>query len=215
MWRRIARMFGYIQMNELTNYQEYIISTYRDGRLVGHPFPITAIEVSQGDTFQTDFSGSKGGLVMLFKPLSCQLCMELLLRMLQHIHTNLKDPVEFPIYGIALDSTPKELLNYKRAFKLKYQLGVPLQEDALQPRLVEHTPVVFLLDAHNTILQRHSPVISKEQFSALFFHELVFNHLPFLEVNIEGFEDSPLRKLKGSPLLECIGGDYDRETLFW
>lgn len=215
MWGRITRIFGYIQVDKLENYEAYITSTYRGGRLVGHPFPITAIKVSQEDTIQTDFSGSKGGLLMVFEPMSCQPCMELLFNILQHIHINLKDPVEFPIYGIALNFTPKELSTYKRAFKLEYQLGVPLQKDALPLRLVEHTPIVFLVDPNNTILQCHSPVIGKEQFSALFFHELVFNHLSFLEVNTKGFEDSPLRKLKGSPLLKCIEGDYDRETLFW
>ena len=141
--------------------------------------------------------------------------MELLLRTLQHIHTNLKDPVEVPIYGIALNFTPKILPDYKRAFKLEYQLGVPLQKDAFTLRLVEHTPIVFLVDSNNTILQCHSPVIGKEHFSAHFFYKLVFNHLPFLEVNIEGFEDSPLRKLEGSLLLEFIEGNYDREILFW
>lgn len=215
MWRRITRLFGYIQVNELANYEAYINSSYRDGRLVGHSLPVAPIQVSRGDAIQMDFSGNKGGLVMFFEPMSCQPCMELLLRTLQHIHSKLKDPGEFPIYGIALNFTPEGLPDYKRAFKLKYQLGALLQEDALSHHLVEHTPMVFLVDSNNTILQCHSPVIGKEQFSAYFFYELVFNRLPFLEVNIEGFEDSPLRKLKGSSFLEVIKGNYDRDSLFW
>ena len=215
MWERITRLFGYVQEDKLENYEAYIGSTHISGKLVGHPFPITTIEVSQGDTFQTDFSGNKAGLVMLFEPMSCQPCLELLLKTLQHIHTDLKDPVEVPIYGIALNFTPKELSTYKRAFKLEYQLGGLLQKDALPLRLVEHTPIVFLVDSNNTILQCHSPVIGKEHFSAHFFYKLVFNHLPFLEVNTEGFEDSPLRKIQGSLLLEFIEGNYDREILFW
>ncbi len=215
MWGRISRPFGYIQVDELANYEAFINSTYRAGRLVGHSLPVTPIQVSHGDTIQTDFSGNKGGLLMFFEPMSCQPCMELLFRTLQHIHSNLKDPVEFPIYGIALNFSSKGLSDYERAFKLKYQLGAPLQEDALPHHLVEHTPIVFLVDSNNTILQCHSPVTGKEQFSAYFFYELVFNRLPFLEVNIEEFEDSPLRELKGKAVLEVVKGNYGRDSLLW
>ncbi|MYB72020.1 MAG: hypothetical protein F4X75_26385 [Gemmatimonadetes bacterium] len=202
-------------LGDWLNYQAYVRDSYYHNQLVGHPFPCISLQTSQGDTLQTNFSSKKGGLILIFEPMSCQRCLELLLNTLQHIQSNMKDTAEFSIYGIAIDTPRTVLSNYRRVFKIKYQLGVPLQENILPTRLVNSTPIVFLVDSNNTILQAHNPTIGREQFSALFFYSLVFNHLPFLEVSIEGFDDSPLGKLKGGSILEIIKGNYDRDSLFW
>ncbi|MCE2439828.1 MAG: hypothetical protein J4F39_10445 [Candidatus Latescibacteria bacterium] len=72
--------------------------------------------------------------------------------------------------------------------------------------LFERTPVIFLVDEHNRIIQCHHPVYKREQFTALFLEELIFSRLPALNVNPTGFADSPLRQLQDLSLLEVIEG---------
>ncbi len=207
---------GKIYLFDLPNYQSsyvpYVVNIYKSGQLIGHSFPIVSTETVGGDTVRTDFSEKNGGIVLVFDPFSCQPCLQLVLKGLQHIYDNLEDPTQLPIYAIS-KSPLNALSQYRRAFKLKYQLGIPIQGEDMD-HLFQRTPVVFLVDSHNTILQCHYPLYKKEQFSALFFQELAFNYLSALKVNTSGFADSPLKKLRGVSLLEIIKGQHTVEDLF-
>ncbi len=214
MWDSLRQVFSSTQ-DELSNYRLYIDTTYRDGKLIGRPFPIIDIETGRGNTIQVDFSKKKGGLVMLSDITSCQPCAEMLLNTLNYIYKNIEDPMEFPIYGIAINTSQNTIAEYKRSFKIEYTLGVLIQEGVLSPQLTENTPIIFLVGPNNTILHCHNPTFGKEQFSALFFYDLVFNRLSFLDVNTKDFERSALIKLDDKPVLEIIKGNYDRSSLSW
>lgn len=203
---------GKIYLFDLPNYQTYVVSTYQDNQLVGHSFPVVPIHTVRGDTVHTDFSGTRAGLVLLFDPFSCQPCLELVLKALHHIHDNLRDSTQLTIYAIS-NTALSQISQYRRAFKLKYQLGIPIQTEGMN-HFFERTPMIFLIDSHNTILQCHRPIYNKDQFTTLFFEELVFNHLPALQVNIEGFAESPLRKLVGLTLLDVIKGQHTFDDPF-
>jgi len=214
MWDRLRQVFGSTQ-DELSNYRLYIDTTYRDGKLIGRPFPIIEIETGRDGTIQIDFSKKKGGLVLLSDVTSCQPCAEMLLNTLNYIYKNIANPMTFPIYGIAINTSQETIAAYKRSFNIEYTLGILLQEDVLPPQLAENTPIVFLVGPNNAILHCHNPTFGKEQFSALFFYDVVFNRLPFLDVNTKAFEISALTKLDDKPVLEVIKGNYDRDSLLW
>jgi len=42
----------------------------------------------------------------------------------------------------------------------------------------------------------------------------MFNHLPALQVNIEGFAESPLKELVGASLLDVIKGQHSFDDPF-
>lgn len=214
MWDRLRQVFSSTQ-DELSNYRLYIDTTYRDSKLIGRPFPIIDIDTGRDNTIQIDFSKKKGGLVMLSDITSCQPCAEMLLNTLNYIHKNIEDSMEFPIYGVAVNTSQNTMAAYKRSFKIEYTLGVLLQEDMLLPQFTENTPIIFLVGPNNAILHCHNPTFGKEQFSALFFYDLIFNRLPFLDVDTRGFERSTLIKLDDKPVLEIIKGNYDRSSLSW
>ena len=197
---------------DLPNYQIFVENTYKGNQLVGHTFPAVSIHTAQGDTVLSDFSASKVGLVLLFDPYSCQPCLELVLKILQHVHDKLQDPVEVSIYAIS-NTTISQMSQYGRAFKLRYNLGIPLHGGNLD-RLFKRTPAVYLVDSNNRILQCHHPLYKKEHFTALFFEELVFNHLPALNVNTSEFSESPLKKLQGLSLLDVIEGHHPLDGHF-
>ena len=203
---------GKIHLFDLPNYQTYVVNTYKGNQLVGHTFPVVPIRTVSGDTVATDFSTSKVGLVLLFDPFSCQPCLELVLKALQHMHDNLQDPVEVSIYAIS-NTALSQMSQYRRAFKLRYQLGIPVQGENMD-HLFQRTPAVFLVDSCNRILQCHHPLYGKEQFTALYFEELIFNHLPAFNVDIAGFSDSPLMKLRGQTLLDVIRGRHAMDGAF-
>ena len=100
-------------------------------------------------------------------------------------------------------------VQFARAFKLKYQLGtLPSDENGTYDHFLERTPVIFLMDSRQTILQCHYPLVGREQFTQLFFWKLVSIQLPALEINTDRFVDSPLKKLKGLSFLDVIKGRH-------
>lgn len=197
---------GKLHFFDLKNNQTFLINVYKSTMIVGQHFPATPVQTAHGDTVYIDFSEKKGGLVLLFDPTSCQPCLELVLNGLQHIRDNLIDSTEFPIYALSKGISLERLWQIRRAFRLDYQLGIITKEDVLQDTFFEQTPLILLVDEHNTILQCHYPIYGKEQFSVIFFTKLVFKHFPSLEVSTEGFKDSPLAQLQDTPLLEAVKG---------
>lgn len=193
-----------LHLTDLRFYRTFVVNTYRQDLIVGRGFPELSIRTTGNDTVSTDFSGSKTGLVFLFSPNSCQPCINLIFRALQHIHDNLKDSLEMPIYAIS-NGDQSELTKFKRAFRLTFQLGVPLESEDSDGLFVR-TPVVFLVSPENRIIRCHLPLIQAEQFTSLFFVDLVYNHMPAFEINVEGFADSPLKEMHGMSLLELIKG---------
>ena len=198
---------------DVPDYQAYVANTYKSNQLIGRPFPSILIQTERGDTLRTDFADRKGGLVLLFDPSGCQPCLQHVIKALKHIHDKLKDPPQLPIYAISTDLPLGGLSQYRRAFKLKYQMGIPIQSDDLPDVFLKRTPVVFLINSHNTIVQCHHPLFQKDQFTILFFSELVFNHLSSLQINIDGFDDSPLKQLVGVSLLDVVRGHYSFDDL--
>ena len=202
----VVAWFGQTYLVDLRNYRTYAISTFRSNWWVGQSFPVIPLQAT-GDTVRTDFAETQGGLVVLFDPTSCQPCLESVLKSLQHIYDHLDNPARFPIYAIS--STPLMAVQYARAFKLKYQLGtLPSDDNGTYDHLLERTPVIFLIDSRQTILQAHYPLVGREQFTQLFFWKLVSIQLPALEINTDRFADSPLKKLEGLSFLDVIKGRH-------
>ena len=197
---------GKVYLFDLPNYQAYVVNMYKDSRLVGHSFPVVSIQTVESDTVYTEFAGTKGGIVLLFDPSACQPCLKLALKGLQHIYDNLEDPIQLPIYAIS-NTALHQVSQYRRVLKLKYDIGIPREIEEID-YFFERTPIIFLIDSHNTIIQCHHPIYNKDQFTILFFRELIFNHLPALRVNIEGFAESPLNNLVGLSLSEVIEGHH-------
>lgn len=202
----VVAWFGKTYLADLRNYRTYTISTFKANWWVGQTFPVISIQAG-GNTVRTNFAETQGGLVVLFDPTSCQPCLELVLKTLQHIYDRLDNPTRFPIYAIS--STPSMAVQFARAFKLKYQLGtLPSDDNGTYDRLLERTPVIFLIDSRQTILQCHYPLVGREQFTHLFFWKLVSVQLPALEVNTDRFADSPLKELEGLSFLDIIKGRH-------
>lgn len=199
---------GKLHFFDLKNNQIFLLNVYKSTMIVGQHFPRAPIQTVHGDTVHINFSKKKGGLVLLFDPTSCQPCLELVLNGLQHIHDNLIDSTEFPIYALSKDISLERLWQVRRAFRLDYQLGIITENDILPDIFFEQTPLIILVDDNNTILQCHYPIYGKEQFSIIFFTKLVFRHFPPLEVSTEGFKDSPLAQLQDTSLLEAVKGHH-------
>ena len=204
---------GKLYFFDLKNNQTFLFNVYRSTMLVGQHFPVVSIQTAHDDTVHTDFTGKKGGLVLLFDPTSCQPCLELVLNGLQHLRNNI-DTAQFPIYAISKDISLERLWQLRRAFRLSYQMGILEQSDILPDAFFKQTPLILLVDEHNTILQCHYPIYRKEQFSVIFFTKLVFKHLPALNVNIDSFEASPLYKLKDVSLVDAVKGNYTTDDPF-
>jgi hypothetical protein len=203
----VVAWFGQTYLVDSRNYRTYAISTFKANQWVGQSFPVIPLQTTRGDTVRTDFAETQGGLVVLFDPTSCQPCLELVLETLQHVYDRLDDPAQLPVY--ALSSMSSAATQFSRAFKLKYQLGtLPSDDNGTYDRLLERTPVIFLIDSRQTILQCHYPLVGRDQFTQLFFWKLVSIHLPALEVNTDRFADSPLKKLKGLSFLDVIKGRH-------
>ena len=199
--------FGQIYLVDLRNYRTYVISTFKANEWVGQSFPVMPLQTARGDTVHTDFAPNQGGLVVLFDPSSCQPCLELVLETLQHVYDHLDEPAQLPVY--ALSSMPFAAAQFSRAFKLKYHLGTLLpSEDRPYNALFERTPVIFLVDSRQTILQCHYPLFGREQFTQLFFWKVVSIYLPTLAVKTTSFDDSPLKVLEDLSLLDIIKGHH-------
>lgn len=193
---------------DVPDYEAYIINTFKSGQFVGHSFPVLPIHTVRGDTLRTDFSVTKAGVVFVFDEFSCKPCLELVLNVLQHIYDIVEDPVQLPIFVVS-NSDLGTLSQYRRAFGLKYHLGIPIQVGGVShDGLFERTPMVFLVDSNNRILQCHHPLFGREQFTMLFFSELVSNYLRNLKLNTTRFENSPLEDLHGKSLIEIILGRH-------
>ncbi len=199
---------GKLYLFDLKNNQAFLLNIYKSTMRVGQHLPVASIQTAHGDTVHIDFSGKKGGLVLLFDPTSCQPCLELVLNGLQHIRDNLIDPTEFPIYTLSKGISLERLWQIKRAFRLDYQLGILAEDSILLDEFFKQTPLVLLVNDQNTILQCHYPIYGKEQFSVIFFTKLVFKHFSPLEVSTEDFEDSPLAQLQDVSLLEAVKGRH-------
>ena len=198
---------GQTYLVDLRNYRTYAISTFKANQWVGQSFPVIPLRTAQGDIKYTSFAGTQGGIVVLFNPASCQSCLELVLETLQHVYDRLDDPAQLPVY--ALSPMPSAAAQFSRAFKLKYQLGtLPSDENGTYDHFLERTPVIFLMDSRQTILQCHYPLVGRDQFTQLFFWKLVSIHLPALKVNTDRFADSPLKKLEGLSFLDVIKGHH-------
>ena len=202
----VVAWFGKIHLVDIRNYRTYVINTFKATSWVGQSFPVIPFQ-TEGETAHTDFTKPQGGLVLLFDPTSCQPCLELVLETLQHVHDHMENPTQLPIY--ALSSMPSAAAQFSRAFKLKYQVGtMRLDDEKKYAALFEKTPVIFLIDNRQTILQCHYPLYGREQFTQLFFWKLVSIHLPALEIKTASFADSPLKTLEGMSLLDIIKGRH-------
>lgn len=203
----VVAWLGQVYLVDSRNYRTYAISTFKANEWVGQSFPVIPLRTAQSDIKHTDFVETQGGIVVLFDPTSCQPCLELVLKTLQHIYDRLDNPARFPIYAISSNSSMAVQL--ARAFKLKYKLGtLPSDENGTYDHLLERTPVIFLIDSRQTILQSHYPLVGRDQFTQLFFWKLVSIHLPALKINTDRFADSPLKKLESLSFLDVIKGHH-------
>ncbi len=168
-------------------YEEIIVANIISTRLyLGTKFPKIDFNKLDGEDISTDLSNKTGGLLLLFSTGPCQSCLNAQLKILSHIHKNLKSPRDFQIIAIS-DEMPSTLKKYKDAFSLPFPM-VSDKERALFREdniFVERTPLVLHVNSENTIIKAHIPIPETPRLSALFFNEIQ-NSLPLKDQLFNG-----------------------------
>ena len=149
-------------------YEIYIDGIQHAGGFVGMQFPKVELAGLHGRMVSTDFSGSSGGLVLLFYPTSCQACVITQLKSFQRIYEGIEFPQEFALYAIA-KSKPGAIARFTRPFGLAYTLAADPEGLLLDAPLARVTPVVFLVNANNTIIGCHAPSKGRPEQSIIFY----------------------------------------------
>lgn len=194
----------------IPTYESYINYSLMAKRLVGRPFPKWAGRDIKDRPVSTDFSGKKGGIVLVFKPATCQPCLIMQLKSLQHTLEALEDSSEISICGFS-DAPASEVKRFTRAFALGYPVVSDSSGSLMHSELVEHTPVVFLVDEANTIIDCHVPCPGKPEFSLLWYNFLRQDLPEKLGARVR-IEESSFG-LKGVPFVDVIRNEFDATNL--
>lgn len=172
-------------------YEEMIVANIISTRsYLGMKFPKIDFNNLNGEDISTDLSNKTGGLVLLFLTGPCQSCLNAQLKILSHIHKNLKSPIDFQIIAIS-NEMPGTLKNYKDAFSLPFPV-VSDRESALFRKdsiFAERTTLVLHVTSDNTIIKAHIPIPENPRLSALFFNEIQ-GSLPMKNPLFNGHFDS-------------------------
>lgn len=155
-------------------YEEMIVANLISSRsYLGMKFPKIEFNDLNGEEISTDLSNKAGGLMLLFLTGPCQSCLNAQLKILSHIHKNLKSSRDFQIIAIS-DEVPETLKKYKNAFFLPFPVvsdreRTLFREDSI---FVERTTLVLHVNSNNTIIKAHIPIPENPRLSALFFNEI-------------------------------------------
>ena len=180
-----------------TVYEKYIESSLRSSSRLGIEFPKVEMVDIEGRKISTDFSDKKGGIILLFSPQACQPCLITQLKILQFIYSRLKSPSELPIYAFA-NSPVFQIKRFTRAFGLEYPLVSDTEEVLFTTSFSQFTPVVFLINQDNTIVDCHIPAVGQSNFSVLFYNTLIGHRLKEA-VNVDmDLTESPFSALSRS-----------------
>lgn len=161
----------------------YIGATTYAGNFVGMEFPKVRLTAVDGRIISTDFGLIKGGMIMLFKPQSCQPCLVTQLKSLQHLVAAMENQEQLPVYAISAGQGVP-LTGFIRAFGLQYPLATDSTGTLFSDRLAKETPIIFLIDSRNRIVAGHRPVAGRPEFSVLFYHELRTKIIEYLGVRM-------------------------------
>lgn len=197
------------QINEI--YETYINSRLQAYYYIGMKFPKIVMQDLNGNIISTDFSKLKGGLVLFFSPKSCQPCLTSLLKILNHIKSELKKLEELPIYAIS-NSSSLPIKKFVRAFELRYPFISDSEGIIFKDSFVPIIPIVFLINKENKIIGCHIPSPGRQEFSILFFNELRFTQIKkHLGIDIDVFSKS--FGLKNVSYLDVIKNQYKKEDV--
>ncbi len=184
------------------DYETFINSTLSANRHVGTKFPkIEMIDV-KGRIISTDFEKKRGGVILLFDSNACQACLNTQLKMLREIYAQTKDPSELSVYGFT-NASSSVIKRQARALGLEYSLIYDKDNMLLNTPLSKQTPIVFIVDSENTIIQCHTPVIGKPHMSALFYNEAQ----PHLNLS------KSLFSLSGVKIVEVITNQFNSDHI--
>lgn len=188
-------------------YEEMIVANLISSRLyLGMKFPKIDFKSLNGEKISTDLSNKMGGIVLLFFAGPCQSCLNAQLKILSHIHKNLRSSRDFQIIAIS-DEMPEILKKYKDAFSLPFPVvsdrgGTLFKEDSI---FVERTTLVLHINSDNTIIKAHIPIPENPRLSALFFNEIQ-GSLPMRNLLFNGHFD-------GVRIIDVLRNDIDMEPI--
>ena len=204
---------GSSQQSRITEYYEKLMAIdYISDRLIGSQFPRLATTDINGHQVSTDMATShkQGALVLVFNLRACQPCLTSQLKILNHAYDRLDDSDQFQIIAIA----EGRLYDIKRMI-LKYKLQFPFVVDpdhqffnTQNYALYANTPIVFLIDQDNRIMQCHIPLFNRPIISALFYSEIqrflplnsplfdsYLEHINIVDIIRENFDTKPISDL--------------------
>jgi peroxiredoxin len=184
-------------------YEVFILDKLAALRLVGLTLPTLEFPGVSGASVSTDMARRKGGLVLLFKPQSCQACLITQLKGLQHVYAALLDTADLAVLAVA-QTGPTELKRFTRAFGLTYPIASDPAGALLETELARTTPAVLLVNQANVIIDAHFPSPGKPEFSLLYYNELRVGQR--LGVRMAG--DRYDLALGGIPMLDVIRNDF-------
>ena len=188
-------------------YEEMIVANIISTRsYLGMMFPKIDFNNQNGETISTDLSNKTGGLVLLFLTGPCQSCLNAQLKILSHIHKNLKSSRDFQIIAIS-NEMPRTLKKYKDAFSLSFPVisdreSTLFREDSI---FAERTTLVLHVNSDNTIIKAHIPIPENPRLSALFFNEIQ-GSLPIKNPLFNGHFD-------GVRIIDVLRNDIDMEPI--
>lgn len=207
--------FSQQRLLRITEYYETLMALdYKSDRLIGSQFPRFTTTDINGHQISTDMATShkQGALVLVFNLRACQPCLTSQLKILNHTYDRLDNSDQFQIIAIA--KAEGQLYDIERMI-LKYKLQFPFVVDSdhqffnsQHSALYENTPIVFLIDQDNRIIQCHIPLFNRPIISALFYSEIqrllplktpLFNsyleHINLIEIIREKFDTEPISDL--------------------
>ncbi|MCE2435782.1 MAG: redoxin domain-containing protein [Candidatus Latescibacteria bacterium] len=190
---------------ENADYKEHInVSTYASN-FQGKEFPKFQLKNINGDWISTDFSKTRKGLVLVFKPRDCQPCLITQIKLLEHVYQNQDPEKRFPIYAFA-NAPAGVLKRYKRSFNLHYEL-LPDTENMLfqNELLTRRTPAIFVVNKKNIITHCHLPSKDRPQNTVLFFG-VIQRHLPLQKPLLNDH-------LKGVTYSQIIAKKFEMDSL--
>ena len=200
-------------------YEKLVVVDYISDRLIGSQFPRIATTDINGNQISTDIVTAhnnkpqrQGALILVFNLGGCQPCLTSQMKILNHAYNLLDDSDQFQI--IAFAKAEGQLYNIKRMV-LKYKLRFPFVVDSdhqffntQNSSLYEKTPIVFLIDQDNRIVQCHIPLFKRPIISALFYREIqrfmplktplfnmYFEHINLTDILRENFDTKPISDL--------------------
>ncbi len=191
-------------------YEGFINSMLLAQKRVGRSFPAVTLTDIRGAHVSTDFSDLRGAVVLLFKPSACQPCLITQLKALQLMHGSVRGSGDVGVY--ALGQAPSaEIKRFARAFELEFPLASGTEVGIFETALGRATPVVFLINKQNTIIDCHVASPGRPEFSLLWYNEVRLAIVEKLGAGSPTAESS--FGLKGIPFVHVIRNEFDASSV--